>query len=191
MLEIEYIKKYGYYNISDGGTLHTDNLILTKKESRNLIQDLKESKLDYLKISKKYKVSTTLISNINYGNRYFSPTQEYPIRKNIKEKEEYKELLDLLENSFLSFQEISKKLNIGESTVKKINYGKLRRDLWNSSYPIRKKTKSNFIKELLINSNYSRKEISKIANCSLNTVDRINHGQTHKDNNLKYPLRNL
>lgn len=190
-LEIKYIEKYGYYNIAEGGSLREDLKILSKEESKNLILDLKNNNLLYIDICNKYDISMTLVSNINYGNRYFNINEKYPIRKTKKNKEEYSEMINLLENSFLSFSEIGKILNIGESTVKKINYGKLRRDLWDNEYPIRKISKSDAIKNLLLDSNYSKKEIMNMTNSSRNTVDRINNGDTHKDNNLNYPLRNL
>lgn len=90
----------------------------------------------------------------------------------------------------MSLADIAKQLNIGYSTVKKINSGRLRKGLY-PSYPIRKKDKADYIKEELLNSSLSFVEISKKYNCSVETVRRINKGETHKDNNNTYPLRNL
>jgi hypothetical protein len=83
---------------------------------------------------------------------------------------------------------------MGESTVKKINYGKLRNGLY-PSYPIRKitpvKKRANKVKDLLLNTNLSKKEIMQMVGVSDETVRCINLGKTHYDPNLSYPLRNL
>jgi hypothetical protein len=85
-------------------------------------------------------------------------------------------------------------LKIGHSTVKKINEGKMKKGLY-PNYPIRKKsvyeTRADQIKDLLLNTKYTKQEIMKIANCSDETIRRINIGESFHNNNLKYPLRNL
>ena len=92
----------------------------------------------YYDIEIEYNISATLLSNINQGLRYFDDSLTYPLRKYYKTGlEEYGELMFLLKNSYLSFREIAEQLNMGESTVKKINYGTLQYDS-NISYPIRK-----------------------------------------------------
>ena len=45
------------------------------------------------------------------------------------------------------------------------------------------------VKELLLNSSYSEAEIMVETGVSQETVKRINKGETHKDDNLIYPLR--
>lgn len=87
-----------------------------------------------------FEISNTLLSNINIGLRYKQENETYPIRKNYKEKEDYEELIDLLLNSRLSFKKIAEKLEMAESTVKKINYGTLVPGL-SKSYPIRKENR--------------------------------------------------
>ena len=47
------------------------------------------------------------------------------------------------------------------------------------------------IKYLLLNTNYSKKEIMEIANCSDETVRRVNIGESFHEEKLNYPLRNL
>ena len=63
------------------------------------------------------------------------------------------------------------------------------------NYPIRKissrEMRANKIKDLLINSNYTKTEIAQIIKADLETVRRINVGESFKDNNLSYPLRSL
>ena len=85
-------------------------------------------------------------------------------------------------------------LNLGYSTVKKINAGTLKKGLY-PTYPIRKFTanelRANKIKELLLTTNYNNSEIAKIVNSSEETVRRIKTGETFKDSSLSYPLSNL
>lgn len=81
---------------------------------------------------------------------------------------------------------------MAESSVKKINYGKMHYDP-NLTYPIRKvngpKAIANQIKELLMNTTDSFAEIAEKCDSSISTVKRINLGQTHYDEELSYPLR--
>ena len=92
----------------------------------------------------------------------------------------------------MTLKQISEKLNIGYSTVKKINAGTLRHGLSNT-YPIRDKSvyeiRADIVKNLLINTNLTKAEIMLQAKVSEETVRRINIGETHYDSNLTYPLR--
>ena len=85
-------------------------------------------------------------------------------------------------------------LNIGQSTIKKINAGTLRHGLY-PTYPIRKKSaneqRADQIKKLLLTTQLSNKQIGKMIGASEETVRRIKVGQTFKDNKLSYPLSNL
>ena len=85
-------------------------------------------------------------------------------------------------------------LNLGYSTVKKINAGTLRNGLY-PTYPIRKKSvneiRADKIKHLLLTTNKTNKEIAKIVNSSEETVRRIKIGESFKDERLSYPLSNL
>lgn len=116
--------------------------------------------------------------------------EEYPLFKYFKEDEDYQELIDLLLNSTYTLSDIAKMLDIGYSTVKKINAGTMRKGLY-PNYSIRKKTayqqRTDNIIDFLLNSEYSFEEIAALLNCSKSTVVRVNH----KKENLVYPLRNL
>lgn len=82
-------------------------------------------------------------------------------------------------------------LNMGYSTVKKINAGTLRHGLY-PNYPIRKKSaqeqRADKIKELLLTTSFSNKEIAKIVNASEEIVRRIKVGKSFRDDKLIYPL---
>lgn len=148
--------------------------------------------IDSQTIQALYEISSTLVSNINQGQKYIDESLTYPIQKHYKENSEYQALIEDLKNGTDSFLKLSKKYNMGESTVKKINYGTLRPDL-SDTYPIRKisgvKQKANYVKDLLIHSEHSFSEIVRLAGVSIRTVKRINEGETHYDSSLSYPLR--
>ena len=82
----------------------------------------------------------------------------------LNKTEDYDELINLLLYSDLSYKAIAQRLGIGESTVKKINYGTLRKGLY-PSYPIRKKTplqiRAEKIQSLLLTTNLTKKQIAQ------------------------------
>ena len=90
-------------------------------------------------------------------------------------------------------KEIAEKLNLGYSTVKKLNYGTLRKDP-NLTYPLRKANvftqRAQKIKELL-EAGKSNLEIIQETGVSVETIRKINKGITYKDNDRTYPIRNL
>lgn len=125
------------YNETPGGDLCGERQkVLTDDKIPLIYKDLIDSNMTQIEIALKYSISTTLLSNINLGLKYTLDGYIYPLRKNYKTEEDYSKLYDLLKNTDHSFRQIATELNIGESTVKKINYGKLRFDP-NKTYPIR------------------------------------------------------
>ena len=128
---------------------------------------------------------------INNGLCFKQENEKYPLYQYYKSNEDYQELIELLLYSDLTMKQIAEKLNIGYSTVKKINYGTLRKELY-SDYPIRKITpqqkKANRVKEMLLQ-NASDREILLEVDVSKETIKRINNGETNKDETLDYPLR--
>lgn len=181
------------YNMDMGGSKSPVNKYrLTPEQLDNLKQDLKKG-MRYEVLSKKYdNISSAFISSINTGYYFFDPNETYPLYKYYKTDEEYDELIDLLVNSSMNMTDIAKKLNIGYSTIKKINAGTLRKGIY-PDYQIRKKTgqaqKADKVKMLLQSTNLSTQKIADLSEVSLETVRRINIGETHHDENLKYPLR--
>ena len=180
------------YNSDFGGGVKPSSIL-----NQNQIEDIKQkikNGISYFDIEKEYSISASFISSINHGVYFFDDKEIYPLYKYYKTDEDYDTLIDLLLNSPLSLVDIAKQLGIGYSTVKKINAGTLRNGLY-PTYPIRKKSSNEIraekIKDLLLNSNLTKTEISKIADVSMETVRRINTGLSFKDNKLSYPLRNL
>ena len=181
------------YNQDKGGSRNYESKVINNEQLKELKKEIKEGK-EYYDLQKKYNISASFISSINQGVYYYDDKEIYPLYKYYKEDADYDELIDLLLNSTYSLKKIAEMLDMGESTVKKINEGKLRKGLY-PNYPIRKKsiyeTRADKIKDLLINSNYSKKEIVEMTKSSDETVRRINLGISFYDDKLTYPLRNL
>lgn len=180
------------YNSDYGGNKKASSMLSVAQ-----IKDIKEKisqGISYFDIENEYNISATFISGINHGTYFFDDKENYPLYQYYKKDSDYDELIDLLVNSPLRMSDIAKHLNIGYSTVKKINAGTLRKGLY-PTYPIRSKSanemRADKIKDLLLNSNITKTKISEILNVDLETIRRINIGQCFKDNNLTYPLRNL
>lgn len=181
------------YNMDLGGGRRGYSSVLNDEELKILKNWIKQG-VPYYEIEKYFHISASFISSINNGVYFYDENEKYPLYKYYKSNDDYDDLIDLLLNSDLSLKRISEILGIGYSTVKKINAGTLRKGLY-PTYPIRKKSANEFradkIKELLLTTDKSNKEIAKIVNSSEETVRRIKNGETFKDNNLSYPLRNL
>lgn len=179
------------YNLTSGGEGNPSiDRILSQEEVKMLIIDIKNG-IKYNILTKKYNVSISYISMINNGLCFKQENEKYPLYQYYKSNEDYQELIELLLYSDLTMKQIAEKLNIGYSTVKKINYGTLRKELY-SDYPIRKITpqqkKANRVKEMLLQ-NASDREILLEVDVSKETIKRINNGETNKDETLDYPLR--
>lgn len=185
------ITEFGY-NILEGGRSNFSRTVFSKEQ----IQDIKimiKNKTSYQTICDKYNISKTFISNINNGFFFKDDNEQYPLCSYRIDTDTYDLLIEDLEQSDLSFSQLSKKYNLAESTVKKFNYGTLRAGYYKGEYPIRKNTlqqrKAKKAIELLLNSNLSKKEILKEVGISEETLRRINLGLTNKQDNLIYPLR--
>lgn len=180
------------YN-SDLGGNKSGYSMFTMDEINSIKEKIKQG-VSFLDLELEYKISASYLSNINHGIYFFDDKENYPLYQYYKKDTDYDELIDLLLNSPMRMSDIAKQLNIGYSTVKKINAGTLRKGLY-PTYPIRKisanEMRANKIKDLLLHSNYSKTEISKLLNVDLETIRRINIGQCFNDKQLQYPLRNL
>ena len=178
------------YNSTPGGENGEHLHKLNEQEVISIIDLLLNTDTSYHDIEVEYNISSALLSNINHGLAYFNSSLTYPLRKYYKTGlEEYGQLMFLLKNSYLSFREIAEQLNIGESTVKKINYGTLQHDD-NISYPIRKFDTRKIKKvhrELM--SDKTWQEISKSTKTSIEKLKQINSGEIEFVDFLKYPLR--
>lgn len=174
-------------------TLGGQDTFFKRKFSKKQIVQIKQmlkSQVPFVDIQKELKASPSFISMINHGIYAYDELEDYPLCKFYKNDEDYDELINLLVHSSLPLAEIARQLNMGYSTVKKINAGTLRKGIY-PTYPIRKISRSDRIKDYLLNSTKTIHEIAQLTNCSNETVKRINVGTTFYDNKLTYPLRNL
>lgn len=181
------------YNMDLGGGRKGYSSVLSEEELQLLKNWIKQG-ISYLEIEKNFSVSSSFISSINNGVYFYDESESYPLYKYYKADNDYDDLIELLLNSDLSLKKISEQLNMGYSTVKKINAGTLRKGLY-PTYPIRTKSANEFradkIKQLLLTTNKTNREIAKIVNSSEETVRRIKAGETFRDDKLSYPLSNL
>lgn len=181
------------YNMDLGGGRKGYSSVLDEKKIQSLKSWIKQG-IPYLEIEKNFSVSSSFISSINNGVYFYDESENYPLYRYYKADNDYDDLIELLLNSDLSLKKISEQLNIGYSTVKKINAGTLRKGLY-PTYPIRTKSANEFradkIKQLLLTTNKTNREIAKIVNSSEETVRRIKIGETFRDDTLSYPLSNL
>ncbi len=179
------------YNSNDGGGAQNHSSVLSSDELQEVKRMIK-NKESFYDIEKKFNISASFISSINHGVYFRDENETYPLCQYYKKDEEYDDLIDLLINSNLKLTEIAKQLNLGYSTVKKINQGTLRKGLY-PSYPIRKNIYPKAIKaiNLLQTTELSNKEIAQEVGYSEENIRRINLGEIHHQDNLTYPLRNL
>lgn len=179
----------GGYNMSRGGELQVQWIY---KDRAQAIREAIKSGWPYAEITKVYGISPGHISNINHGKYYFDDNETYPLYKYYKD-DEVERAKNLLINSDITMKEIAKEVNLGYSTVKKINYGTLRHEN-NVEYPLRKVNaplqRAEKIKRLLEDKK-TNIEIVQITGASEETIRRINSGITYKDNSHIYPIRSL
>ena len=181
------------YNSDHGGCNKNHSKKLTDEEIQEIKDTLKKDlNQSFLDIQEKYNISASFLSSINHGYYFYDDREKYPLRKFYKDNSAYDELIELLLNSNLSLAEIARQLNLGYSTVKKINAGTLRHGLY-PTYPIRKQTPNEIrakkIKELLMTTNFSNSQIAKIVNISYESVRKVKNGQSYYDSKLSQPLK--
>lgn len=180
------------YNETEGGDDHPHLMSLTEEEAQEVRTLLLSTKMKQKDIADEYYISSTLVSNINQGQKYRDDKLSYPLRKNYKTLADYGELITLLRTTNKTFKEIAKELSMAESSVKKINYGKMHFDPY-MDYPIRKINSFDSpveqIIQLLRNSQLTINEISEQTGKSVATIRRINRGETHHNPELTYPIR--
>lgn len=144
---------------------------------------------------------------IKYYDTYFNGYNQSlggsnPVKPIYTEKQ-IKEVIKLLKNENLSFNDISKQTGFSLTHIYNINTGK-RRPIEGISYPIRSnKTKGTrglkfsqeeckAIHEEILKKDKTIKELAKKFNCSPSTISDISNGkiQAYKLEGYNYPLRN-
>lgn len=170
-----------------------------RERAIKVIDDLKNTNMNFNQLAEKYNCSSVCISNINTG-RITIEGEEYPIRKNTRKGQKFsKETIisiynDIL-NSNMTWKELSEKYNCNMKVFQHINQGKTNR-LEGYTFPLRAKpTKKKGnphleeIIDLLLNSDMTFEDIGRKFNISGKTVSDINYGRTNIKDDIVYPIR--
>lgn len=154
-IESEYIKKYntlspnGYNLKAEGAANQGKNKSkLSDEIVNNIINDLK-NKVEIIKISEKYNISRSYVSDINNGRCLRRENEIYPLQQNRITKEEYLDIIDMIKNTAYSLREIARYFNRDKETIRKINNGStmIVQSLYEGDFPIRKDPRSGYILE--------------------------------------------
>lgn len=193
------------YNLTLGGK-QSHYSILTEKQVKEIQNRIITTTDTFELISTIYKVSASLISDINNGDTWFSSDLNYPLRKTNKKNFTYQEIQDIytrLRNGETAVS-IGRIYEVSNVTISNINNGLIYKDE-KEVYPIYKADNSakhltktqvkNIIQELLTTKdNYS--VIANRLNVGRKTVSNINLGKGYINfiqelGYTKYPIRNF
>lgn len=187
------------YNLTIGGQKRKNNEDYWDVRSAFSKEEVKEVKNKIKKgtgvtvIANQYKVSASLISQINRGKKYQEENETYPLFHWATEKLSQEEVIKIIQELIeydASNAEIARWHNIDEEIVGKINLGKAYKQS-SISYPIRKdprKVRADKIKQLLLTTNLTNKQIADKIGCDPSIVSNIKYGKVFFDQKLSYPL---
>lgn len=189
------------YGIEHGNSSIKDSEILLM-----LKNDLKNTKLPYSELAKKYNTNKKTVLRINHGISYSELSESYPLRKepNLSGKlteEQVDEIIDILKYSYRQYGDISKQYGVGIKAIQEINLGTAHKRI-DLSYPIRKYKNSGQpaltyeevteVINLLKNTIISKREIAKIFGLkSHSTINAIDSGSAlrYRREDEDYPIR--
>ena len=143
-----------------------------------ILEEIDTTDLDYVDAREQYWIEK-LQSYIKTGKGYnLTLGGQSKGRHKLLTKEQFEEVIDLLENSTLTYREINKKTGRSLGTIVNINRGSLA-GCPPRKYPIRKLHKlsqetRNIIENLLQTTNLSQRAIAEQVGVSKDTVYRIN-----------------
>lgn len=193
-------KPYGYNICEGGGYLpnqqkeNHSQAIITEEIARKIQEDLTNYSIPRRQITKKYRVTASIVENINSGHTWNYYGLKYPLRprEGILNKERAEKVINLLKSTSLSFKEIGQQVGWGESQISMINQGK-NHPQSTMNYPIRSDPRNyedkvesciNLLKEGKTN-----KQIADLLQVSAAWVSKINNGVSRKKENITYPIR--
>ena len=139
-LEHYYIKLYDSYgengyNMNEGGRFTSSEKALNAEQAKSIQEEILNSELSFIDISKKYNVSESTISMINKGIIWnHIKERDYPLRKNTRTNNIggknpnavlTDEIVTQLRETFVnkSLSDLQKEYNVPFSTLKKAVYG--------------------------------------------------------------------
>lgn len=205
------LKDENGYNVTLGGEgcpkpplSYEEKLERSKLFTGEEIKDIQRRLLndeEYDDIEKIYspKLKRTFLVNINTGTNFYNPDFNYPLKKNARSRFSQKEIREIKNRikSGEKYSSIQKDFNIKSAGfLSMINTGKY---FYNEEddYPLCNKSCRKIDNEIWVNgiikdilqTNLSLTKIAKKWNKSYSTVNNINSGRSHKNNDLRYPLR--
>ena len=216
--EIYYIEFYDSanrekgYNITFGGggvskpePFYEEKLTMSHLFTSEEIKDIQEmlrAGRKYQEIMKKYpQMSGSFLANINTGLNFKNPDWDYPLHEYKKDFSKYRPLEEINQikeeiKKGKDYKIIAQNFNISVGMVSMINNGKTWRDE-NETYPLVTKGSSRvhnlnswvpLVKNDIINSNLTLKQIAEKYNKAESTIKKINQGYSYREPNTKYPL---
>lgn len=142
-----------------------------------ILEEIDTTDLDYVDAREQYWIETKE-SYVKKGKGYnLTLGGQQKGRHKLLTKEQFEEVIDLLENTSLTYQQIHDKTGRSLTSIVNINRGSLA-GCPIRKYPIRKPHKisqetKDIIKELLVTTDMTRQEIADITDVSLSTVKRV------------------
>lgn len=192
------------YNIDNSGIPNNHKIELTEQELYQLYQDLCDTSKTYRDLADEYGfASEQSIRDINKGIIYHRPDVKYPLRldRNTRAKIKAKNIINLLQETSLSFSEIAEQLNVPYAYVMDINSGR-RCKIDDIVYPVRQTEAHNRkpyhklsrdtiakIKDDIKNTTMTWEQLSDKYGVTTKVFQHINRGKTYFDANEQYPLR--
>ena len=168
----------------------------------NVIQDLLNTNLSYLKISQKYNINETQVVSINNGDILLYKRRGYTYPLTVNRQRHSIELVNSIKSELkkgvLSKNQVAKKFHVNYGYVNAINAGRIRYDK-DTIYPIKKhEGRLNYTEETweeirkMLKRGVSPKTIvTKLNLPNLSLVYDINKGKTHRSENYTYPIQKI
>lgn len=199
------------YNLTVGGNeCPKPSLSYEKKLQRSKlftgeeIQDIQQrlmndEEFDEIETFYAPRLKRSFLCNINVGINFFNPDFNYPLKKNAKSRfsqKEIREIKDMIKQG-VKYADIKEKYHIQSAGfLSLINTGAYFFDP-NETYPLNNKIGNkaqneawvDAIRQDILQTRLSLKDIAKKHNRSYATVKNICAGRSHKKPDLTYPLR--
>ena len=190
------------YNIATGGKSvghginHPSSKIKDQDVLDNIIDAIRNSKLNFNTIAEMFNITPVSVSEINTGISYRQKDLEYPLREEKYTKDFYKRLIYSIKyEEDKSLKDIAQEYGLDLSYVIEINSGASR---WRSylNYPLRDsychrsgyKVYDSVVYDLL-NTQLQQKDIARKYDVSYSVVSQINTGETYRRDDISYPIR--
>lgn len=169
---------------------------LNRKQLNSIIADIQNTKIPFEELGRRYGISATVVTAINWGDSYFDKKLSYPLREKLYSKKKFERLTYSLQYELdKTMAQIANENDVDLSRLNEINQGTAHWVPW-LHYPLRSGKVTNsacrHIKEiiaLLKDPSIPQKEIAKKFSLSASTISSINYGLSYKQKGENYPIR--